>query len=245
MRSVTALHVVPDTRDVREFSTPTEAKQFSAAQISLFNGLHRRASIDRVELEDFYMSSTVLDIPDVNPGAPMGGLPGCTAAYTILTRGRTSWSAWVGPEWVSASEKHQTGCYVNDKHGNRLYTAPFWGPILIVQYRQVDGPHKVDMTLETSEFAFEWVTRGQFGQSVPHARPWVVFSSGGDVERDIDLDLGVKCVRPLCPTRITSKHIRARCGGCRAVFYCSKECQRMHWPEHKSACKKSVEAPTV
>ena len=29
----------------------------------------------------------------------------------------------------------------------------------------------------------------------------------------------------------------AGCGGCQSIFYCSKECQRLHWPDHRSACR--------
>ncbi|PNW72015.1 hypothetical protein CHLRE_16g686002v5 [Chlamydomonas reinhardtii] len=28
-----------------------------------------------------------------------------------------------------------------------------------------------------------------------------------------------------------------RCGRCRAVFYCSRECQKQHWSKHKLACR--------
>ena len=31
--------------------------------------------------------------------------------------------------------------------------------------------------------------------------------------------------------------IKLRCGGCRAVSYCSKECQKAAWPSHKAECK--------
>ena len=31
---------------------------------------------------------------------------------------------------------------------------------------------------------------------------------------------------------------RKKCGGCNNIFYCSKECQRTDWKEHKKICKK-------
>ena len=31
-----------------------------------------------------------------------------------------------------------------------------------------------------------------------------------------------------------------RCGGCREVVYCGKECQRGDWPAHKSRCKMAM-----
>jgi hypothetical protein len=27
------------------------------------------------------------------------------------------------------------------------------------------------------------------------------------------------------------------CGGCMAVRYCSRECQKVHWKAHRKACK--------
>jgi len=34
-----------------------------------------------------------------------------------------------------------------------------------------------------------------------------------------------------------SKEILLGCGACRKYRYCSKECQRAHWPEHKLECR--------
>merc|ERR1712098_742403 len=28
-----------------------------------------------------------------------------------------------------------------------------------------------------------------------------------------------------------------KCLGCNSVYYCSKDCQRAHWPSHKNICK--------
>ena len=32
------------------------------------------------------------------------------------------------------------------------------------------------------------------------------------------------------------------CAGCRAVYYCSRHCQRQHWPQHKGECTLSITA---
>ena len=36
-----------------------------------------------------------------------------------------------------------------------------------------------------------------------------------------------------------------RCGGCRALFYCSPECQRTHWSTHRKECKALAAAATA
>eukprot|EP00877_Chromochloris_zofingiensis_P003719 jgi/Chrzof1/13348/Cz07g29220.t1 len=32
------------------------------------------------------------------------------------------------------------------------------------------------------------------------------------------------------------------CGRCKSTFYCSRECQQQHWPEHKKTCKSTEES---
>lgn len=39
----------------------------------------------------------------------------------------------------------------------------------------------------------------------------------------------------------TSANLK-RCGKCRSVLYCNVECQRLHWPQHRSVCKSLKEA---
>ena len=44
----------------------------------------------------------------------------------------------------------------------------------------------------------------------------------------------------VCGVRPSSSSKHKLCGGCKAVLYCSKECQTKHWKEggHKSECSK-------
>lgn len=34
------------------------------------------------------------------------------------------------------------------------------------------------------------------------------------------------------------KNPSKKCGNCKGVGYCSRECQKAHWPIHKKTCKK-------
>lgn len=38
------------------------------------------------------------------------------------------------------------------------------------------------------------------------------------------------------------KHAKKRCSACRRVFYCSVECQKAAWPDHKRNCRKPAES---
>ena len=46
-------------------------------------------------------------------------------------------------------------------------------------------------------------------------------------ELDEDQDICATC----------NKAAETKCTNCRKVFYCSKECQKRHWKEHKYDCK--------
>ena len=46
-------------------------------------------------------------------------------------------------------------------------------------------------------------------------------------ELDEDQDICATC----------KKAAETKCTNCRNVFYCSKECQKKHWKEHKYECK--------
>ncbi len=47
----------------------------------------------------------------------------------------------------------------------------------------------------------------------------------------------IKAYRPSCAAAMCSKHGPLACGKCKLTFYCSAECQRAHWKQHKPACR--------
>ena len=52
------------------------------------------------------------------------------------------------------------------------------------------------------------------------------------------------CALDGCGAREAHPEHFKRCAACRAVVYCSKECQAADWPAHKKACKAARKAKT-
>lgn len=44
------------------------------------------------------------------------------------------------------------------------------------------------------------------------------------------------CWNPPCGCRNSEKKLKL-CSGCTVALYCSKECQKEHYPKHKRCCK--------
>ncbi len=62
----------------------------------------------------------------------------------------------------------------------------------------------------------------------------------------MDGDLKTKVEIKICNKCETSKDEEVplkRCGVCKAVYYCSKECQRADWHEHKKVCQQENNQP--
>ncbi|KAJ7624460.1 hypothetical protein FB45DRAFT_1086110, partial [Roridomyces roridus] len=45
------------------------------------------------------------------------------------------------------------------------------------------------------------------------------------------------CSEPSCGRKEERIGQWQKCSGCKLVWYCSRTCQKMHWPEHKEPCK--------
>lgn len=48
------------------------------------------------------------------------------------------------------------------------------------------------------------------------------------------------CKEQFCPSCGKTFEQRMRCGGCKNTYYCSRECQKSHWKNHRTSCKKTI-----
>lgn len=60
---------------------------------------------------------------------------------------------------------------------------------------------------------------------------------GGKVTRELKVKKN-KAVKSENVCWNCGKFGKKKCGNCRVAKYCSKECQRVHWKEHKPICRK-------
>lgn len=49
----------------------------------------------------------------------------------------------------------------------------------------------------------------------------------------------------VCNNLKCTKEANQRCSGCKSVYYCSKECQKIDWKVHKTSCITKVSSPTT
>ncbi|KAJ6525299.1 hypothetical protein DFH09DRAFT_174840 [Mycena vulgaris] len=48
----------------------------------------------------------------------------------------------------------------------------------------------------------------------------------------------ISCNNPACSAyNVINRDSLLKCGKCKTITYCNKECQRAHWPVHKQICK--------
>lgn len=240
LRSVRALLVDPATRTKAIVQTPARSKKFTGPQnlVMSFSSA-KNANDENVEEEDWFMAGTVLKCegcigPPSEPQDPSDPSdpsdPVVPSPYTLLTKKsggqKRVWVAWTGLET-------DRGCCITDAHGNHLYSTPFWGRILIVKYT-TDPARKVDYEVEESPLKFEWVSKRDFA---PNTRPGPSAYIWQGAVIQSDTRLGVVCAGPGCQKRVPGG-APSRCSKCLKVYYCSVECQRRDWPEHKGMCSR-------
>ena len=46
------------------------------------------------------------------------------------------------------------------------------------------------------------------------------------------------CANPDCSKIEASKGLHKSCSACKSVYYCGSKCQKLHWKQHKTSCKK-------
>lgn len=49
--------------------------------------------------------------------------------------------------------------------------------------------------------------------------------------------LRIFCENPTCPDPLITTKRPLKCAQCKRLYYCSKECQKLHWKQHKPECK--------
>ena len=97
------------------------------------------------------------------------------------------------------------------------------GLSVLIRRRGKDEPVKLCLPSEMMRQIFEFVPRVWFLKSSSTAAKR---RNGGEQQQ------------PLCPGCGVQPG-RMRCSGCRAVWYCSRECQTSAWATHKRVCKRS------
>ena len=67
---------------------------------------------------------------------------------------------------------------------------------------------------------------------------------GTDVDeaghRKVEIETLAKTCACCSRTKATGATSMRTCAGCNLVYYCSEECQKLHWKAHKSTCRSAV-----
>ena len=125
-----------------------------------------------------------------------------------------------------------------------------------------DHPHGVLAQLEHCSFTPDYLlTRTKDGsqdlppdstplsqlssRSIQSDGPWprygIIDWQGGTFLGVLQRQLPLRsCADPNCTVRDWLRATLKRCSGCHTNRYCSRECQRRHWAQHKSQCAKQL-----